>query len=446
LVVFRHVVSVASAVAFVACNVLSGSSDLTVCEGALCGEGEGGVGNDRDGSSSSSGGADGDAPPMKDAGISAQPCTPTDAKRCDGRAAAACVDSKWSTTLCPETCLEGVCAPWPSCRTSVDDGATCGLDRKSCCESKLVPGGTFKRRNSDSLAATIGPFELDTFEVTVARFRAFVNAGMGTRAKPPPPQAGAHPRIPMSGWRPEWNERLPAETPGLKSMLGGGTWTGEPGANEQKPITNVSWMVAFAFCAWDGGRLPTYAEWNFAAAGGTEQRTYPWSMPAGSTTIEPKHAAYSCNFELPPNTCPPPACSVGGGSPCNATTCSAAGGVCQPQPCFGCDLAKDVAPVGSLRDGAARWGHLDMAGNASEFVLDALPKNTRPELETNCVDCARVMGPDPTNALQGGNDDYVVFILGGAWNEGSGSVQTTSFLLERWDERSTGRGFRCARD
>ncbi|HJX66603.1 MAG TPA: SUMF1/EgtB/PvdO family nonheme iron enzyme [Polyangia bacterium] len=65
-----------------------------------------------------------------------------------------------------------------------------------------------------------------------------------------------------------------------------------------RPQNCMDWYTAFAFCAWDGGRLATEAEWNCAASGDGEQRYFPWSNPSTSTVIDDNYAVYcggSCN-------------------------------------------------------------------------------------------------------------------------------------------------------
>jgi len=255
----------------------------------------------------------------------------------------------------------------PSCGEA---RATCGpAGNEDCCRSLLVPGGAFARSYDgvdfldSSSQATVSDFYLDRYEVTVGRLRAFVDAGLGTRARPPGDGSGAHPQIVGSGWSSTWNPRLPPDsatlTAAMKCDPAYQTWTDTAGPNENKPVNCLDWYTAFAFCAWDGGRLPTEAEWNYAAAGGGEQRYYPWSSPPSSTAIDDDHAVYC-------------------------------GGTCSMQN------------VGSRSPrGDGRWGQADLGGNAWEWTLDfgggAYPMP--------CQDCAAVTAGSYRSFRGGSNDD-----------------------------------------
>jgi formylglycine-generating enzyme required for sulfatase activity len=209
--------------------------------------------------------------------------------------------------------------------------------------------------------ATVSDFYLDKYEVTVARFRAFVIAGMGTQRNPPAAGAGAHASIANSGWDSSWNTSLPADATALKASLTNcepgkpvWTWTDAPGGNDNRPLNCVSWYEAFAFCIWDGGYLPTEAESSYAALGGNLQRAYPWSVPASDLTIGASDASYDST-----------------GTGCNShASC----------------VVTDLVNVGSLPAGDALWGQSDLAGNVTEWVLDWYAS----AMINPCHDCANL--------------------------------------------------------
>lgn len=408
----------------VACNALSGAGDLTVCEGAECTQAtpataakEGGGGTS--GMLGTSGGEPGPGP--SDAGA-------------DG--------TTNNCGSCPEACVNNACVSYPSCA----GGPKCGTEGTSCCETIAVPGGTFNRVNETDEPATLSSFWLDRYEVTVGRYRAFVASGTGTASSPPAAGSGAHPKIPNSGWLAEWNSLLPNDTNLLKNDLSSGTFTKDPGPNESKPMTGLTWFEAFAFCAWDGGRLPTIAEWSYAATGGNEQRVYPWSNPPKDSTIDKLHAAYFCAGSDPPYTCPAPTCQGAAtpvGSPCDDATCADAGGTCTAPGCYGCDFTKDLLAVGQLKAGAGKWGHLDLGGNAAEMTLDARPDKSGDDLPEPCSDCALLMGANPKSSPKG---RYQYLVMSGDWGDDSDYLLNNHYVAINYDAKYDGLGFRCARD
>ncbi|WP_438014449.1 SUMF1/EgtB/PvdO family nonheme iron enzyme [Sorangium sp. So ce315] len=243
------------------------------------------------------------------------------------------------------------------------------MGNEDCCASLQVPGGTFNRENNPELPATVNSFEMDRFEVTVARFRRFVDAYPESA---PLPGAGAHPMIPGSGWNPEWPFDMLKDRAELSDTVrcesAFSTWTDTPGANERLPMNCTLWYLAFAFCAWEGGRLPTEAEWSYVAAGGSEQRVYPWSSPPSSTTIDSTYASYAC---------------LGSGT-----------GAC---------AFEDMRPVGSYSPkGDGRWGHADLAGSMGEWTLDSFINANH--YINPCVNCAELADPTmrPDRVFRGG--------------------------------------------
>jgi formylglycine-generating enzyme required for sulfatase activity len=274
-----------------------------------------------------------------------------------------------------------------------------------------VPGGSFYRSydgvtvippyidyTSKAYPATVSDFRLDKYEVTVRQFRKFVAVYAPNMT---PPGAGKNPNNPDDpGWDTAWNAELvtgsvllgalKCASAGRLGLLFSGdqTWTDVAGIHEEEPINCVSWYEAFAFCAWDGGWLPTEAEWNYAAAGGSEQRMYPW----GSET---------------------PDCTRSQNSSSNAS--------CGLRPA----KVGGVSPAG---DG--RWGQADLAGNVEEFTRDLY---TDSYAQVACTNCAKLAQPQALGWVA----------RGGAF--GSVPRRLLSSFRDEVTDRSAATGIRCAR-
>lgn len=154
-----------------------------------------------------------------------------------------------------------------------------------------LPGGRFRMGADDGLGfpadgegpvreVELDPFHIDAAAVTNAQFRRFVQ------------ETGYRSEAEGFGWSFVFHLLLPA--PALRRvqqrMQGGEWWCCVEGADWSHPeglgssiahrldhpVVHVSWNDARAYAAWAGKRLPTEAEFEYAARGGLEQAVYPW--------------------------------------------------------------------------------------------------------------------------------------------------------------------------
>ncbi|HEY6460864.1 MAG TPA: SUMF1/EgtB/PvdO family nonheme iron enzyme [Polyangiaceae bacterium] len=289
----------------------------------------------------------------------------------------------------------------PSCPVDGGPGvSTCGTLQDSCCTSLTVPGGTVARSfavNASGVAtnlgddATVSTFRLDEYEVTLGRFRQFVQAS--NAGWKPPVGSGIHTHVnaglglgqPTSdggvvfeqGWRASYDPQLsgPDGAAGAwdatLQSCSPSTWTPSPAGQESLPITCINWYEAYAFCIWDGGFLPSEAEWAYAASGGAAQREYAWG--SADPGLLNQYADYGCEYPE-------------GGLVDAAFTCSS---------------VANIAPVGTMPLGAGRWLQLDLTGNVHVETVDCyttcyvLP----------CQDCADLT---PTGFMAARGGSFVV--------------------------------------
>ncbi len=179
----------------------------------------------------------------------------------------------------------------------------------------------------------------------------------------------------------------------------------DPVARHDEPINCVDWERADAYCKANGGRLPTEAEWEFAARG-SDGRLYPWGD-------EPPSAKFL-------NAC---------GKECVAW--GKAHGVEQKAMYVADDGYPTTAPVGSFPAGKSRFGLMDVVGNVWEWVADWYGPYES------------VRQVDPKGPATGTRR----VMRGGAWNGAEPSWVRPSFRYGN-DPASVsyGVGFRCAAD
>jgi formylglycine-generating enzyme required for sulfatase activity len=178
----------------------------------------------------------------------------------------------------------------------------------------------------------------------------------------------------------------------------------EPIGRGKHPINCVSWEMSALYCKAHGKRLPTEAEWEFAARG-PDGRKYPWGDEEPGPTLL--------------NAC---------GKEC--LLWASKNGVDQRAMFKADDGWATTAPVGSFPNGASRYGVQDVVGNVWEWVSDYYAEYPKADQV------------DPQGPATG--EERV--IRGGAWNGGYASwVRPTFRYKDVGSKRSYGIGFRCVR-
>ena len=228
---------------------------------------------------------------------------------------------------------------------------------------------------------TLDPFLMDRHSVTNALFSKFIAAtGYKTEAERFGWSFVFWSHIPKKRFADLVEDTVAAAPWWCK--VRGARWDAPegPGSDVRKrgdyPVVHVSWNDAQAFCAWSGQRLPTEAEWEYAARG-LDDRPFPWGQRL--------NAGHLANFADANTSFPWSMMSIDDGY-------------------------AQSSPVGTYPRGASPFGVEDMAGNVWEWCLDSY---------------ADYKGRDqinPRGPLNGARQIY----RGGSWKSRISSLRTTA--------------------